>query len=173
MTKYGKMRVSKTPHILEGVEECYLIHSWEQRASTCWYETYEIQRINVDGEVGEGTFDDEYSFSIKAARFNTPEMISLKRNGHEIYCESLWSKGAYVLTKRLEYVWELYKKCKKECKTEYESELLCKLADKEDSIQDLEERLAESTVKEQYLREQLSQYQTLLDDIKSTLKPSC
>ena len=169
----GKMKISQTPHILDGVDECCLIHKSSQQASTCWYETYDIQRINVDGEVEVGLFDDEYSFSIKAARFNTPEMISLKRNGHEIYCESLWSKGAYVLTKRLEYVWELYKKCKKECKTEYESELLCKLADKEESIKELEGRLAECTVKEQYLREQLSQYQTLLDDIKSTLKPGC
>lgn len=166
----GKMRVSKTPHILEGVEECYLIHSWEQRASTCWYETYEIQRINVDGEVGEGTFDDEYSFRIYAARFNTPEMISFRRNGHELYCESLWSRGTYVLARRLEYVWELYKKCKKECKTQYESELLCKLAEKEESIKDLEASLADSNIKERYLRDEVAQYRKLLDEIQLALK---
>ena len=169
----GKMKVSKTPHILEGVEECYLIHSWQQLASTCWYETYGIQRINTDGEVEDGVFDDEYSFRIYAARFNTPEMISFRRNGQELYCNSLWSRGTYVLARRLEYVWELYKKCKKECKTQYESELLCKLADKEESIKELEGMLEESTVKEQYLREQISQYRTLLDDIKSTIGSGC
>lgn len=169
----GKMKVSKTPHILEGVEECYLIHSWQQLASTCWYETYGIQRINTDGEVEDGVFDDEYSFRIYAARFNTPEMISFRRNGQELYCNSLWSRGSYVLARRLEYVWELYKKCKKECKTQYESKLLCKLADKEESIKELEGMLEESTVKEQYLREQMSQYRTLLDDIKSTIGSGC
>lgn len=169
----GKMKVSKTPHILEGVEECYLIHSWQQLASTCWYETYGIQRINTDGEVEDGVFDHEYSFRIYAARFNTPEMISFRRNGQELYCNSLWSRGTYVLARRLEYVWELYKKCKKECKTQYESELLCKLADKEESIKELEGMLEESTVKEQYLREQISQYRTLLDDIKSTIGSGC
>lgn len=97
-------------------------------------------------------------------------MVSFRRNGHELYCESLWSRGTYVLARRMEYVWELYKKCKKECKTQYESELLCKLAEKEESIKDLEERLAESTVKEQYLREQLAQYRTLFDEIRSALK---
>lgn len=173
ITSDGKMKVSKTPHILEGVEECYLIHSWQQLASTCWYETYGIQRINIDGEVEDGVFDDEYSFRIYAARFNTPEMISFRRNGHELYCESLWSRGTFVLARRLEYVWELYKKCKKECQTQYESELLCKLADKEESIRDLEQRLAESTIKEQYLRGEVAQYRDMLEEIKSSLKPSC
>ena len=166
----GKMKVSKTPHVLEGVEECYLIHSWQQLASTCWYETYAIQRINIDGEVEDGVFDDEYSFRIYAARFNTPEMISFIRNGHELYCESLWSRGTYVLARRLEYVWELYKKCKKECKTQYESELLCKLAEKEESIKDLESSLADSTIKERYLRDEVAQYRTILEEIKSALK---
>jgi hypothetical protein len=100
-------------------------------------------------------------------------MISFRRNGQELYCNSLWSRGTYVLARRLEYVWELYKKCKKECKTQYESELLCKLADKEESIKELEGMLEESTVKEQYLREQISQYRTLLDDIKSTIGSGC
>ena len=169
----GKMRISQTPHILDGADECYLIHKWSQLASTCWYETYDIQRINVDGEVREGVFDDEYSFSIRAARFNTPEMISFKRNGQELYCGSLWSRGAYVLTRRLEYVWELYKKCKKECSTQYESKLLCELAGKSETIQDLEEKLAGSTLKEQYLQGEIAKYKDLLDEIKSALKADC
>ena len=170
ISKDGKMRVSRTPHILEGAQECFLIHSWDQKAETRWYRTYDVQRVNVDGEVGGGDFDDEYSFSISEARFSTPEMISFRRNGQELYCESLLAWGNCILANRLEYVWDLYKKCKRECKTQYESELLCELAEKEESIKELEGRLAESTVKEQYLREQLSQYRTLLDEIRSALK---
>jgi hypothetical protein len=117
-----------------------------------------------------GLFDDEYSFYIRAARFNTSEKICFIRNGHELYCESLWSRGTYVLARRLEYVWELYKKCKKECKTQYESELLCKLAEKEESIKDLESSLADSTIKERYLRDEVAQYRTILEEIKSALK---
>jgi formate-dependent nitrite reductase cytochrome c552 subunit len=97
-------------------------------------------------------------------------MISFRRNGHELYCESLWSRGTFVLARRLEYVWELYKKCKKECKTQYESELLCKLAEKEESIKDLESSLADSTIKERYLRDEVAQYRKILEEIKSSLK---
>lgn len=166
----GQIRISKTPHVLAGSEKCYLIHSWQQKAVTCWYETYAVQSFNVYGEVGSGTFDDDYSFSITAAGFNRPEMISLKRNGHELYSVSLWERGCFVLPKRLEYIWELYKKCRRECTTQYESELLCELAAKDDSIKDLENRLADTTLKEQYLRDEIAQYRTLLDEVRSALK---
>ena len=169
----GQMKLSQTPHVLAGVDECYLIHKWSELASTCWYATYDIQRINVNGLVEGGVFDDEYSFRISAAKFCEDESIIFKRNGHVLYAESLWSRGTYVLAKRLEYIWELYKMCKKECKTQYESELLCKLADKEESIKELEERLADSTIKEQYLRDEVAEYRKLLDEIQSALKFGC
>lgn len=169
----GQMRVSKTPHILAGVEQCYLIHSWQQKAVTCWYETYAIQSINVYGEVGGGEFDDEYSFSIWDAGFNRPESICFKRNGEVLYSESLWERGTFVLAKRLAYIWELYRKCKERCTTQYESELYCMLASRELDIKDLEERLADSTLKEQYLQGEISQYKGLLDDIRSALKTDC
>ena len=169
----GQLRVSKTPHILAGVEQCYLIHSWQQKAVTCWYETYAIQSINVHGEVGGGEFDDEYSFSIWDAGFNRPESISFKRNGEVLYSESLWERGTFVLAKRLAYIWELYRKCKERCTTQYESELYCMLAGREQDIKDLEERLADSTLKEQYLHAEISQYKGLLDDIRSALKTDC
>ena len=89
---------------------------------------------------------------------------------NKFYCESLWSRGTFVLARRLEYVWELYKKCKKECQTQYESESLCKLAEKEESIKDLESSLADSNIKERYLRDEVAQYRKLLDEIQLALK---
>jgi hypothetical protein len=170
ITDGGKMRVSKTPHILDGVDQCYLIHSWSQKAVSCWYETYAVQSINVYGEVGSGNFDDEYSFSISAAGFNRPEMINLRRDGNILYSESLWNHGAYALGEKLQHVWDLYNKCRKECKTHFESELLCELASKNDLIKVLEEIRDSSTAKELFLKEQICQYRSLLDEIKSALK---
>lgn len=169
-TEEGEVRVSKTPHILAGKDHCYLIHTWKHCPCSNWYNTYEVESINVYGEVGAGDFDEEYSFSISDAGFNRCEEIRLKRNGREIYSESLWEYGTFSLTKRLAYVWELYRKCKNECTTLYESQLLCKMAVREKTIKELEGKLSDSTLKEQYLQSEISQYKGLLDDIRSAQK---
>ncbi len=44
------------------------------------------------------------------------------------------------------------------------------LAGREQDIKDLEERLADSTLKEQYLHAEISQCKGLLDDIRSAIK---
>ena len=64
----------------------------------------------------------------------------------------------------------LYKKCKNECHSMFESQLLCKLAQKEQSIKSLEEKLETATAKELYLQSEVSAYRTLLGDIKSALE---
>lgn len=111
----GQMRISKTPHILSGADKCYLIHNWSQLAVSCWYDTYDVQSINEFGEVGEGVFDDEYSFSISPASFNVSPRVYLRRNGEPLYSAALWESGISsdaVLTRELNYIWSLYKKCK-------------------------------------------------------------
>ena len=147
----GQMRISKTPHILSGADKCYLIHNWSQLAVSCWYDTYDVQSINEFGEVGEGVFDDEYSFSISPASFNVSPRVYLRRNGEPLYSAALWESGISsdaVLTRELNYIWSLYKKCKNECHSMFESQLLCKLAQKEQSIKSLEEKLETATAKE-------------------------
>lgn len=168
ISEEGEMKVSKTPHILANAERGYLIHSWSERAVSCWYATYAVQSINKDGEVRGGEFDDEYSFYICDAGFNRAPSIEFKRNNTILYSESFW--GGDELAKILERIWNLYNKCKSECKTFYESQLLCRLAKKDKTIKELEENLANSTLKEQYLRSEVSQYRELLDDIKLALK---
>lgn len=169
----GQMRISKTPHILSGAAECYLIHSWSQLAVSCWYATYNVQSINEYGEVGEGVFDDEYSFSISPASFNVSPRICLRREGESLFSAELWESGISsdaVLTRELNYIWSLYKKCKNECHSMFESQLLCKLAQKEQSIKSLEEKLETATAKELYLQSEVSAYRTLLGDIISALE---
>ena len=58
VTSEGRIKVSTTPHVLVDAERCYLIHSWVQRAVSCWYDTYAIQSINADGEEVDATIDD-------------------------------------------------------------------------------------------------------------------
>ena len=52
----------------------------------------------------------------------------------------------------------------------FESQLICKLAQKEQSIQSLEEKLETATAIELYLQSEISEYRTLLNDIKSALE---
>lgn len=169
----GQMRISKTPHILSGAAKLYLIHNWSQLAVSCWYDTYNVQSINEFGEVGEGMFDDEYSFSISPASFNVSPRVYLRRNGESLYSAALWESGISsdaVLTRELSFIWSLYKKCKNDCHSMFESQLLCKLAQKEQSIKSLEEKLKTATAKELYLQSEVSAYRTLLGDIKSALE---
>lgn len=165
-----KMRISRTPHILADAKQCYLVHMWAQKAVSCWYDTYEVQSINSYGEVGSGQFDDEYSFSISAAGFNRSPEIYLKRNNNILYSSRLWDYGHNAEAKMIEYVWDLYNKCKSETKTQFESELLCKLASKDETIRALEKRLEDITLKEQYIRDEVREYRNLLDEIKLAIK---
>lgn len=126
ITAEGKMRVSQTPHILSDAERCYLIHTWSEKAVTCWYATYDIQCINADGEVSKGNLDDDYSICISSARYNTLETIHLMKNGERLYSSSLWENASLVLAQKLVYVWELYQMCKKETQTLEESRILCR-----------------------------------------------
>lgn len=169
----GQMKISKTPHILSGATKCYLIHNWSQLKVSCWYDTYNVQSINEFGEVNEGDFDDEYSFSISAASFNVSPRVYLKRRGVALYSAKLWGSeisSDAVLARELNYIWSLYKKCKNECHSMLESQLLCKLAQKEQSIKTLEEKLETSSAKVLYLQSEISEYRTLLNDIKSALE---
>lgn len=52
----------------------------------------------------------------------------------------------------------------------FESQLLCKLAQKEQSIKSLEEKLESATANELYLKSEVSAYRTLLSDIKAALE---
>lgn len=165
----GKLRFSTTPDILDGATKCFLIHNWSQRAQTCWYDTFNVQSINEYGEVGEGKLDEEYYFTIWAASFNRPPRIVLYRNQTELYNVSIYQHADSMqrgLEIELRNIWYLYGKCKKECRTDFESKLLCVVVAREKSLVELERELESKTAKEIYLKEELSKYRTLLDDIK-------
>lgn len=161
--KDGSIRMSVTPHILKEAERCFLIHQWHQLAETISYATYQIQSINDQGEVSVGKLDDEYRIHIFPERFNISEIIQLTRNGDVVYETFLWNKGEYILEKEFVFIWELYKKCKQTCKTAFESVLLGKLAKQEKSIKDLEDRLSDSSIKEEYLNAEIRRYKELID----------
>lgn len=169
----GKLRFSTTPDILDGATKCYLIHSWTQRAQTCWYSTFSVQSINEYGEVGEGKLDEEYYFTIWSASFNNPPRIILIRNKTYLYNVSIYQHADTIqrgLETEIRNIWHLYGKCKDECSTEFESKLLCDLVAKERSLEELEKELESKTAKEIFLEEELSKYRTLLDDIKELLE---
>lgn len=160
------IKISRTLHILKSAKQCILVHSWLQLASTISYDTYLVQCINEDGEVLQNDLDSDYSIHILPSSFNSSARIYLKRNATTVFQDKIWSNGKNVIHKRLVYVWNLYKKSKIECKTLKESELLGKLARTEQTIEELEGKLADSSVNEQLLEAEVRQYRSILDEIK-------
>ena len=68
------------------------------------------------------------------------------------------------------FLWDFYNKCKEECSTILESKLLAKLAKKEQKIDVLEKELAESSIKEEYLKTEIGEYRSLLDKIQQIVE---
>lgn len=157
------IKISRTPHILKSAKRCILVHSWMQLASTISYDTYLVQCINEDGAVLQNALDNDYSIDISPASFNRAAQIYLERNATTIYHDGIWPS---IIHKRLKYVWGLYKKNKTECKTLKESQLLGELARSEQTIEELESKLADSSVNELLLKAEAEQYRSLLDEIK-------
>lgn len=160
------IKVSRTPHILKDAKRCILVHSWQQLAATIAYDTYLVQCINEDGEVLQDALDSDYSIHIYPSSFNCSASIALTRSSKTIYESKIWSNGEHILPQRIVYVWNLYKKIKEECKTLMESQLLGKLAKAEQNIQELNSKLADSSVNEQLLETEVRRYRSLLDEIK-------
>lgn len=160
------IKISRTPHILKSAKRCILVHSWLQLASTISYDTYLVQCINENGEVIQNALDSDYSINISPSSFNNYARIYLSRNTYTIYQDTIWSNCKNILHKKLTYVWNLYKKSKTECKTLKESQLLGELARSEQTIEELESKLADSSVNELLLKAEAEQYRSLLDEIK-------
>ncbi|MEE0318066.1 MAG: hypothetical protein UDS46_11295 [Bacteroidales bacterium] len=163
------IKTSRTPHILKEAKQCILIHSWQQLASTIDYDTYLVQCINQNGEVHSDKLDNDYSIHIYPSRYSTCASISLKRGSVSIYESTIWSNGENVLPQKLSYIWNLYKRCKSECKSLEESKLLGKLAQKEQTVNALNSKITDFSIKQQLIEAEVSQYRFLLDEIKKLI----
>lgn len=162
--------VSANHLILKNAERCFLIHSWEEVPVSNGYMHYYIQSISSKGEVGGENIDEEYSLHLFPAWSDECPKLALYRLTYNIYQVPLGGQGlSYnaVLQRELINVWNLYKKSKEKCKTIYESQLIGYLAHKEKSIKALESKLESMSVKEAHLEREISQYRTLLDEIKN------
>ena len=167
--KDGSIMISQTPHLLSSASSCLLVHSWEELASTIYYDTYSVQFINEKGEVRQDNLDDDYEMHVYPSSYNSPAQIVLFRNHEEIYRKPIWENGRSTLKEQIMFIWNLYRKSKKECGTLKESQLLGRLAEKEQTIQFLESKLADSSVQDRLLNEEISQYRKLLLEIQEML----
>ena len=113
--------------------------------------------------------DDDYEMHVYPSSYNSPAQIVLFRNHEEIYRKPIWENGRSTLKEQIMFIWNLYRKSKKECGTLKESQLLGRLAEKEQTIQFLESKLADSSVQDRLLNEEISQYRKLLLEIQEML----
>lgn len=162
------IKVSETPHILKNAVKCVLIHSWNQLAATIYYDTYLVQFINSDGTVHESMIDDEYSLEICASSYNCPARLFLCRKGEKVYSKQLYYNVS--LDSLIPFVWKLYLKCKDESSSLLESKLIGEIAEKNETINSLEEDKKSQSFRERILEDEIKQYKALLDEIKGLVR---
>lgn len=170
ITSNNDLRVSKTKDILLDAQRCYIIHRWMGKAVTHYYDTFLVESVNECGEVGGGELDENFSFKITNASWSYWADVQLYRKGELIYSDHIWKGGVDRLSQLLEFVWRLYRKCRTEGTTQFECELLGKIATQENTIEDLEDKLANSDAQKAFIEEEMKQYRSILDEIKVLLE---
>ena len=162
--------VSRTPHILNNAKACILVHNWSELASTIYYPTYKVHFINERGEVSEEFLDENFSVGINAASFYVDPEIYLKFQGRYIYKRYFRQNGVLKsLEDLIKLVLRLYQKCKKECKTQFECELLGRLLAQQEDINILNNKFNSLEVQNKLQEEEIKEYRKLIEQIKKKI----
>lgn len=170
VTPDGDLRVSRTKDILLDAQRCYIIHRWMGKAVTQYYDTFLVQSVNECGEVGGGELDENFSFKITNESWSFWADVQLYRKGELIYSDHIWRGAEDRLSLLLVFMWQLFRKCKIKGKTLFECQLLGKIATQENTIEELQDKLANSDAQKAFIEEEMKQYRSILDEIKVLLE---
>lgn len=149
--------------VLEFAEKIILIHSYRELAVTNYYVWYDIDFIDENGLVLRDQFDSAFRVYIGfvGQYANKAIYFVLDKTNTTLYFESYPCK--------MQKIWNLYLKCK-ECKTEKEMQLLCKLVKKDSEIEILKLDMEEQNFVKLFLEQQSKLYEKILDTIKRMLE---
>ena len=160
MNKNNEIKISKTPHILKDAVQCILIHEWQKKEISNWYSWYNIEFINSDGCVHNNQLDGNFKLFINFKSNLSNHIMYLKKDDVIIYsCK-------YPCEDQIRIIWNLYLKCK-ECGSTREAELLGKLAEKDETIVDLNKRLADLNFATSIMQDEVIIYKEILEKVKS------
>lgn len=155
------IQFSYTPHILSEAHKAILIHRYSERAVTNWYWWYNVECIDSNGAVS-GNLDERFSIGTVAYGSYSNQKLRLKMEDEELDNFSLPVDNH----KRIHELWDLYLGARK-CDTLAEARLLAKLNKAYSDNEALKDEIKELQYSEAFIKKQMREYETLLDEIKS------
>lgn len=154
--------VSSTPHILKDAFQCILVHmASTPSVGNIWYPS--IQHINNIGCVSDGQLDTKYSIpAVEKSYSRYRDRMSLFLGNERIFT------CLPPIETAIPTIWSLYQKCK-ECSTNQEAILLCKLAEADQKILELERDNQGLTYQNEMLEKINKKYENILQKIEEAL----
>jgi hypothetical protein len=163
ITEDNRVLSSRTAHILSNAQKCILIHARNTQAITNWYNWYDVQFINEQGQVLEDALDDEFSLEVCAYGGYANQRIGLSADGMQYYSAEMPCDNSIAK------IWELYFSLK-EAKTKTERKLISDLFRKDESILELKNEVEDFKFKTQLLEEEKAMYKGLIDKVQNILQ---
>lgn len=164
ITEDNQVLTSRTPHILGSADKCILIHVRSSRAISNWYNWYDVQFINEQGQVLEDALDDEFSLKICIYGGYAHQRLELCADGMHYYSAEMPCDNSIA------DIWTLYLQLK-EAKTRTERDLISDLFRKDKTILELKKEVEDFKFKTQLLEDEKAMYKGLLTEIQSIVKP--
>lgn len=166
---------SSDPNVLEHAKSCFVIHKRSELAQTNYYDWFDVEYINENGETLENRIDEEFSLSVHPYGSYNNQCLFLSSELRSYYeCHPSWNNPASIKD-CLQSVWNLYNELKKAETTE-ERSVISKLYNKDKEILQQKEKIlqqkkeiANFSYANALLEKERDMYKGLLDDIKKLL----
>ena len=149
----NNVKLSTTPHVLQGTYQCILMHEYSQIPISNIYFWYEIEYINPEGCVLDSDLGDGFNL-ISDKHKHSSSSIRLMFQDKYLYSNFDFRR-----------VWELYTKIK-DVSSEPERKLIINLYYKDEHVLNLEKQIEDFKYANHLLEQERDQYKDLLDEIK-------
>ena len=149
----NNVKLSTTPHVLQGTYQCILMHEYSQIPISNIYYWYEIEYINSEGCVLTSDLGDGFNL-VSYKHKHSSSSIILRFQDKYLYSNYDFRR-----------VWELYTKIK-DIPLESERELIISLYYKDEHVLNLEKQIEDFKFTNHLLEQERDQYKDMLDEIK-------
>ena len=163
ITEDNQVLTSRTAHILANAHKCILIHARSSLAISKWYNWYDVQFINDQGQVLKDALDEEFTLDISAWGSYANQKITISADGERYFSASMPCDDSIT------NFWKLYLRLK-EAKTRTERKLISNLFKKDQTILELEKEVEDFKFKTQLLEDEKAMYKELIKEIQSIVK---
>lgn len=166
---------SSDPNVLEHAKSCFVIHRRSELAYINYYDWFDVEYINENGETFAGCIDEDFSLSVVAYGSYSNQCLWLTSKLHSYHhWKPSWDNTASIKD-CLQSAWNLYIELK-QAETEEERSIIIKLYQKDETIfqqkkEILQQKkeIANFSYANALLEKERDMYKELLDDIRKLL----